>query len=225
MHFFSEPNTFIRKHQYEAWQGERGKARRSYEWWFHYVGPQLWFFSILVLNNGFTIFKAYKKTISLFQVSTKSSDRKYWIFRETPKGADFIAHLVQIQLEFQSLIPLSAAKTSIYLTDFQSKTTSEIQNPVDYHFFPKTPPISKPCRLSLFLSKTRICPTVHYKLVEFPLSCWRWNLYIKSFWLWYNSDMLCPPPTTWWKIKDFLLLLLFIRGLFIWDYLDSHPHR
>ena len=38
---------------------------------------------------------------------------------------------------FWLLIPLSAAKTSRYLTDFQSKTSGEIQSPADFQLFPK----------------------------------------------------------------------------------------
>ena len=42
------------------------------------------------------------------------------------------------QPTFNQLIPLSVAKTSSYLTDFQSKIGSKIQNPADFQFFFKT---------------------------------------------------------------------------------------
>ena len=51
-------------------------------------------------------------------------------------------HICSRDQRFSRIIPLSAAKTSRYLTDFQSETPSEIQNPAKFQFFSP-----KPCGL------------------------------------------------------------------------------
>ena len=51
-------------------------------------------------------------------------------------------HICSRDEPFSRIILLSAAKTSRYLTDFQSKTPSEIQNPAEFQFCSP-----KPCGL------------------------------------------------------------------------------
>ena len=57
-------------------------------------------------------------------------------------------HICSRDQRFSRIILLSAAKTSRYLTDFQSKTPSEIQNPAKFQFFSQNPVDSN------FFSKT-----------------------------------------------------------------------
>ena len=65
---------------------------------------------------------------------------------------------------FSRIIPLSADKTSRYLTDFQSKTPSEIQNPAD--FKKKSP---KPCGLLIFSPKP--CSQYHFESTTLATFC------------------------------------------------------
>ena len=100
-------------------------------------------------------------------------------------------HICSRDQRFSRIILLSAAKTSRYLTDFQSKTPSEIQNPIEFQFFSKTlwnlilSP--KPCWLAISLPK--------HDWVSLSSSFTSFPSFPPQFLSAYSSYSFLPPPS------------------------------